>query len=150
MTTIAFDGKMLAADKQCTIGTQKIGTCKIVQVGKHSWAAMYGTLDHGLMIAEVLNGKREELPDIDDFDGNVVMFNTKTGKCSVIDKTLVPVYFDPPFALGSGGMAAHAGMIMGLDAASSVMLAAKVDCGTTDKVDVVTKKGLVQNYQNAE
>lgn len=142
MTTIAWDGTSLAVDKQCTTGSLKNRICKVHKISKHSWAAITGTVVDCLRIVEVLKGEREELNAADDFDGWVVVFNTKTGKCFEVDKNLTPIYLDGPAAFGSGAMAAQAWLVMGLDAASSVRLASKVDCYTSEEVDIVTKKGL--------
>lgn len=142
MTTIAWDGTTLAVDKQCTTGNLKQRICKVHKIGKKSYAVVTGTVVDCLQIIEVLKGEREELTVGDDFDGLVIVFNTKTGKVFEVGKSLIPLYLDGPSAWGSGSMAAQAGLVMGLDAPGAVRLASKVDCYTSEEVDTVTIRGL--------
>lgn len=144
MTTVAFDGKTLAADRQVTVGNAKFSSCKIFKLNKHSFCAITGNVVHAMMLIDKFKDGAVEISIPEDSDAEIVLFNARTGKVYVIGSGLVPIEFDAPFAYGSGGHAAMGCMMMGGTAIEAVQIASQVDAWTGLGVDSVDKSGIIK------
>jgi ATP-dependent protease HslVU (ClpYQ) peptidase subunit len=129
MTVIAWDGKILAADKQATYGIfRKVGT-KIYRLSSTEIIAVCGCSGTSQrMIEWYKNGAKtedwpEELQNSDDWS-NIIVAN----KDSVFwyDRQPYPLYLQQPFmAWGVGADFAMGALEMGADSIRAVEIASK-------------------------
>jgi ATP-dependent protease HslVU (ClpYQ) peptidase subunit len=151
MTVIAFDGKILAADKQATEGGLRHVTTKIMRIekGKFKGYLMAGsgaTSEANQMMAWFeLGAKPEAFPryqDTDDLSAQLLVI-APTKEILRFDFNPVPsVFFDEIYAMGSGRDVAMGAMAMGAGAKQAVEIASEICCGCGMGVDVITlKKG---------
>ncbi|WP_028449689.1 hypothetical protein [Chitinibacter tainanensis] len=144
MTTVAWDGKTLAADRQVTYGNQRFEIKKLFVIGDGKLLmAGAGTADDLKLFAswledsfadnELLFGG--ETPEIDDLQAIVI--NTQTGESYLYGEKLVPIEIKAPFAIGSGGDFAMAAMKLGKSAKEAVELASEIDIFSGFGVDYV-------------
>ncbi|MBB5190094.1 hypothetical protein HNQ50_000804 [Silvimonas terrae] len=137
MTTIAFDGKTLAADRCNVVGAMRLTPmCKIDGAGDPlRWFASCGRVDDGELVLQwITNGRKpDERPKLgDDFNGLLVEFipEFETAVAVKYEETLIPLAVRPPFAIGSGAAYAMAAMALGKSAAEAVELASRLDVFT--------------------
>jgi len=142
MTTIAFDGKTLAADRRATQGNLIRSTRKIMRVngcllgaaGEQSFAqALFAWWSNG--------AKPSEWPahaaDKDDWVGLMVVRPNRIIERYERTPHPLPV-LDKTFAIGSGRDFALAAMYLGCDAARAVRIASKFDMASGNGVDTLT------------
>ena len=140
MTTIAWDGKTVAADWQC--GFHKTQVPKIERV-KGGIAGGAGQSNLCAMIPEYFNDERDRLKyrqAADQIDKDVTILR-------VIDEDSAELWMHgtygaprivhPPFAIGSGSEYAMGAMAMGASAAEAVKVAHRFDQHTGREVDVL-------------
>lgn len=130
MSTIAYDGKILASDRQATGGGTIYTAKKIFKEAKYI-LGFVGSLDQGMELREwYRNGAK--LDNYPKFQENKDEFTTLI----VAKKDLVVYYQNQPYpipvldkftAWGSGGDFAMAAMEMGADAKRAVEVACKFD-----------------------
>lgn len=139
MTTIAFDGKVLAADKQATTNTLKHTTTKIFRVGDIR-CGFAGCAPIG---RELLNWAEngfdpEDFPESarDTEENYTVFLVVEKEALRCYEASPYPLLFeDTYFATGSGGPIATAAMALGKSAVEAVELASKLDSNTGMGVD---------------
>jgi hypothetical protein len=138
VTTIAWDGRTLAADRQANSNGSRRRVHKIIDCGAF-WYGSCGQMDEIARVAEWLS-QMEEPPPV--FDG-CNLYGIVVRKCDacaffVEGKTvcLAPI-LDRVMATGSGGEYARAAMELGKTAAQAVEFAARFDLGTGLGVDSV-------------
>lgn len=125
-TTIAWDGKTLAADSQITTGTSiKSKTCKITKV-RNAWIATAGPVDAGIMFRRwYANGHYSDAyPNIK--DGFTAYVLTNKGIVQYWN-TPVAVPVSPGSAIGTGREAAMGAMRAGANATRAVEIASEID-----------------------
>lgn len=142
MTTIAWDGKTLAADRQATSGNgTKRSVCKIHRCGKYLYAGS-GELAETLFVAEWIRrgAKTSERPCFDSDGpprGIAILLSSKKAFCVEGTRQYLTPILDPFTACGSGLEYALAAMSLGFSAEIGVRTAHKFDAFTGDAVDVV-------------
>lgn len=138
MTTIAWDGKTLAADRMCTDGNQKFSVTKITKHGDEL-IGYSGGLSRCKEILEWYTGERKptDFPKGADDDYSE-LFVVRDGKVFLYgDKNPIEPE-ESKFAVGSGAAYALAAMHCGLDAEGAIEVASKFDPGTGLGVDALT------------
>jgi len=133
MTTIATDGKTMAADsQQSTYGVDNISCIKLHRIGDYVYSHA-GNLSEALIY---LDWVKAGCPD----DNRPVLSDecsfVKVGKGKVfrIINTLRPYECGFPFAMGSGAEYAMGAMAMGATPIQAVKIAMKYDIYTGGKV----------------
>lgn len=127
MTTIAWDGKTLAADRQLTSNGVRFETTKAHRLKDGSLFASCGELQQKAIVRNYLNGEAEK-PNIskdDDFDGLLIK---PDGSAWMLNKNLTAIPIESScFATGSGRDFALLAMHMGKTAREAVEIASKLD-----------------------
>lgn len=128
MTTIAWDGKVLAADSQITEGGLRShqNTEKIIRY--HSQFFAYaGTLASCLAVIKWLKkgGKKKDRPELEDIDFAVL--HIKAGKAMLYYDDFNPVQQLPPYTAGTGRELALGAILAGATARQAVEIACDVD-----------------------
>jgi hypothetical protein len=143
MTTIAWDGRTLAADKQLTASGVRYETTKAHRLKDGSLFASCGSLENNAAALLWLNGDGEKpvfnSADSDDsFDGILV---TPDGIAWLLNKKLHKVRIESPyFSTGSGRDFALLAMRLGKTAREAVEMAAELDIWTGMGVTELTLK----------
>lgn len=141
MTTIAWDGFTLAADKMAASGNTKHGlVTKIFRVNG-SLVGITGSLCEGLALLDWFRGGADpkSVPDVgDDCDSRLVVITPeKSIQVYEVPYTL-PIVFENSFqAFGSGRDFALAVMSHGMDARSAIVTASRFDLYTGGGVDTL-------------
>lgn len=143
MSTIAFDGKTLAADRRmsCTNGIYEC--CKVLDEGDYFTA---GTGDASLVLdlAAWFRGGRlaQHFPttartkENGDVNGCLLVV-WRSGRIERYEGSPFPIVYMGPVAFGSGGDFARAAMYCGKTAAEAVAIAALFDKDTGNGVDTL-------------
>lgn len=145
MTTVAWDGRVLAADRMAVYSSTPYRVRKLFECERYCYGAT-GFLHEAIRIAEWLAGgaRREESPGMGDGGCNGIVVDRLTGQAFTVEgnrATLVRIR-SRTFATGSGGDFARAAMAMGKGAIDAVKVASKLDIYTGLGVDYVTcRKG---------
>lgn len=143
MTTIAWDGTTLAADKQATNAGLRRTVTKIFRAGDLMFAAC-GDLAESLEVIEWIKAGAdpEKLPASQRSERwNSIFTVTKQGVIKVYECGPYPIQFeDEIFACGSGRDFALGAMRMGADAVRAVEVASGFDSGTGCGVDRLSFK----------
>lgn len=137
MTTIAWDGKVLAGDRQRTFGGTPIPVTKVFRQDRYVFGCS-GNSDECVLLATWLaHGMPvNDKPKCDDV-GALLVRDSKL--YYITSPHLLLLEIDAPFfAIGSGADYALGAMAMGADAATAVKVAAKLDVNTGMGVDCVT------------
>jgi len=130
MTTIAWDGKTMAADG-CVSGDVIIqGGVRKVYLINGGMAGFAGLLEDGMIFIDWLRkgadgGNRPEMDK--DFLG---LYVNASGRVTEFGPKLFGYRAGKPAAIGSGAAAAMGAMLAGKDALTAVKIAAKIDDGT--------------------
>lgn len=144
MTTIAWDGHTLAADKRACSSGLCLKVRKIWRIGELLYGASGSADQAAEMFAWIERGRRpDDFPasqrDKDDYAPVLVIDG---GRVLKYERTPFPIEFETVHhAIGSGRDFALAGMACGLTAAQAVGLAAQFDSGTGDGVDTLVLTG---------
>jgi ATP-dependent protease HslVU (ClpYQ) peptidase subunit len=129
MTVVAWDGNILAADRQCTTGDSISTTCKIYRLDSGKVIALLGREDSARSMKRWYeNGMNpEDWPEYqktDDCWGEIVVASDEG--CVYYARTPDPLpVLDSFAAWGSGREAALGAMEMGADAVKAVEVASK-------------------------
>lgn len=133
MTTIAFDGRTLAGDTQCSMFRGN-GT-KAFRLKDGSLFGSCGQIQDGVAVREWLENGGEKPKVEDGFHAIVV----KDGKLFSLENKLVHMEQRRAFfAIGSGRDYAMAAMFLGNTAADAVRVAHEFDVDTGDEVTELT------------
>lgn len=155
MTTLAWDGREMAADSQSTLnGSIPNGVIKIFKEEDYI-LAFCGSIDEGYMFKAVMADelKAKDCRFTKDFSA---MVWTSDGEMTEWYDSIIPVpVCDKYVAMGSGAGAALAAMYAGKTAREAVEIAKKVDVFTGGKVisyswDVIKKKGKKKKNELSE
>lgn len=127
MTTIAWDGRTLCADRQLTTSGVRYETTKAHRLKDGSLFASCGTLENNVAVRQWLNGG-DDKPSIDkddDFDGVLIK---PDGTAWMLNKKLHLIAIESPyFSTGSGRDFALLAMKLGKTAREAVELACELD-----------------------
>jgi len=137
MTTIAYDGKTLAADTLVTSGSLAFGhTRKLHKLTDGRHVALCGNMALEPEILAWLNGKGEKpVLDADEEIGGLLV--DKKGNAFEVSGSLRLHPACVPWAGGSGEHIALAAMALGKTAVEAVALACKMDVKTREPIDSV-------------
>lgn len=131
MTTIAYDGATIAADRFW-------GTCygdKLVRVGDLA-IGFTGTAKMFNRVIDYLTAGGDP-PALDDTN-EVLAVNLATGKATLYDGDMDPLDVDAPVAVGTGRAYALGAMAQGADAMDAVLLSASFDADTKTDHGITT------------
>lgn len=136
MTVIAFDGKILAADRQATLGDRRVTVSKIFKIRK-AIVACSGALPYCLSLVDWYRGgaDQKEFPEYKGEDewGCLVVYDKGI---KYYESRPFPIILQDPFAAwGSGGSYAMGAMAMGADARRAVEVAIRFDTGCGNGVE---------------
>ncbi len=135
MTTIAWDSKILAADKRVCWGTTP---CETVKIFRRADGALYGASGEKKNTTRFLrwcaDGCNEDVkPTLDESFSGILIEN---GQCFQFDKDLIKYHINKPFwAIGSGTDYALGAMAAGKDAIQAVEIAITLDVHSGNGVD---------------
>lgn len=146
MTTVCWDGKTMAADKQMNTGNMKhlVARSKIRAGQYHGMPAIFGGAGTTVysdavvewLIAGMPDEHKPEMPQTP--DSFTVIVATETGVYGYID-SLRPVPLGQiKWAIGSGGEYAFGAMAAGANAKKAVEIACAFDVNSGMGVDVLT------------
>lgn len=138
MTTVAFDGKTLAADTMVTVGgSATYGAIKIGRAVDGSLIGQCGNMAHAQAFLEWYNGERKMLPST--CDNYTALIIKPDGEVRVYEGNEGMYYIErsPYVAIGSGQDFAQSAMELGFNAVRAVELAIKMDINTGGKVDTL-------------
>jgi len=128
MTSIAYDGKTLAADSRIAAGSTVFGTgAKIFKLKDGSHVAFCGRASLWPEVVAWLNGGDKPVITDREEDGVSALVVDKKGKAYEIDSDLRPFPACVPWAGGSGQPFALAALVLGYTAEEAVELACKLD-----------------------
>lgn len=151
MTTIAFDGRYLAADGRMTRGgiitsnsVKKIQEVTAIIRGVKQEVIIFGAGSWGGIYSITQWMKENDVFDIDpqltrpffpvDHEGHCqtqdVAFITKEGQLYALDDQCRPAPYDAPFAEGSGFPFAQMALTLGMSAVEAVRASIKMDTGS--------------------
>ena len=140
MTTIAFDGNTIAADKQMNFCDTPVATSKLVKMtynGKRAVAAGSGEVVQYTPIIEWLKNKRKAQPVLDATANFGVIVVTEDKVAYVYASALTPVAIKGrPWAIGTGADYALGAMAFGATAEQAVQIASELDVNTGLGIDV--------------
>ncbi|MEE8262972.1 MAG: hypothetical protein V3R83_10960 [Gammaproteobacteria bacterium] len=126
MTTIAFDGVTMAADRQCGgAHIMRVLEPKLFRVNG-SVFGVCGRLEHIVMMRDWLR-KGGEKPNLGD---HFEALEARNGACWYYSSGLARCRLDFPASIGSGQDFAMAAMYAGKDARNAVKIAIKLDEGS--------------------
>jgi len=135
VTTIAFDGRHLAADSLVTSDIKYQKPFRKVRKFRNGIiAAGAGSLSQLVLFFEWCNlGMPDDEIPVHDLDAIIII----EGIPYQFNGALVPLDIDPPFSLGSGAHIALGAMAAGASARKAVSIAARYDPGTGGSVNWV-------------
>ena len=148
MTTVAYDGRSMAADKQMNTGNMKHphAGSKIQRGTYRGEPALYGGSGTTVFLSAVIDWliageSAEHKPDLPGPDDTfTVVVATAAGVFEYID-SLRPIFLgDIPWAIGSGAEYAFGAMDAGACAKRAVEIACGRDCSSGMGIDVLTLK----------
>ena len=140
MSVIAWDGKTLAADKRCLIGSTIRSSTKIFRVGD-SLVGLSGDFIRALEVLEwlKLGDRSEKFPAMrGDRHGNLLVVDAR-GDVWKYEEGPIPYQLDGPHAAaGCGDESALVAMHMGASAAEAVAIVSLFNNGCGNGVDTLT------------
>lgn len=146
MTTIAYDGKTVAADKQSTACNMKRRVTKLFRVGG-AVVGITGSLDLGMEMVDWLRNGSEpsSFPAAQRTSEFVhVLLVNPDGRAFHFEQSPFPVTVESvPYAIGSGMAYAMAAMRLGASAEQAVAVASEFDIYTGMGIDTVALADLV-------
>lgn len=140
MTTIAWDGKTLAADRRSVFGVRPSAVRKVFRFfnseGRLLLIGFSGRVRHIPAVLRWLKDRSTEKPKVDEHFSALIV--DAHGRLWSLEDNLEFVRLKCRYyAIGSGGDFAEGAMAMGASAAEAVRIAAKHDVNTGNGVDEV-------------
>lgn len=133
MTTVAWDGKTLAADSRCTSSGLAYNVTKVWRLSDGRLFGATGTMSYASAVKDWLNGEGPKPEGVKEFTGIRIRWGADSPVIELCDENLCFYAIEPElkqFALGSGRDYALAAMALGKSAAEAVELAARFDVYT--------------------
>ena len=138
MTTVAWDGKTLAADKRATIGGTRTTITKLRRGKGGNLVGVSGTASlMEAIFAWLCDGGKKPEAQEDRSDWCGVIEIDPDGRCFKHERWGKFQIEAPYFAVGSGSDLALAAMSLGCDAAKAVEVASQFDTASGDGVDAL-------------
>lgn len=138
MTTIATDGRSMAADTHSTSEGLIVNrsAVKVTRAKDGSLVGVAGDCSAGALFRRWLDeGERQDsLPNFRGAEDFIAIVLRPDGRLDAFDKALVAVEYELPAAVGSGGQLALGAMLAGRSPAQAVEIAAQRDGPTGDVV----------------
>lgn len=134
MTTIAWDGTTLAADRQLNIGDLKFSCCKVFRLDDGGLLGGAGNYEDVLAIRDWMDGG-ERPNDIDNVECIHVDVNRRASRIET--RLLHMPISETCHAVGSGAPYALAAMACGKTSPDAVRIAMRFDPGTGVGVDAI-------------
>ena len=134
MTTIAFDGEVIASDSQSSTDFVDQNSAKKLFRKKGKVFGVAGDYAQCLAVIDWLMGEKK--PTFNDDCFTVVVI--EDGQAQIYCNEFYPYPAQPPFAFGSGGVFAMAAMLAGADAKRAVEIACQLDENSGGKVRQLT------------
>lgn len=125
-TTIAYDGKHIAADSQITQGTTKFFGNKLIQIGTDV-VGCCGLCSDIEKFKSWYKDRRQPKPDLTSFSALVLL---PSGRCYRYDEELDRTEVLAPYAIGTGKEAALGALKAGVCAKRAIEIAREVDLYT--------------------
>lgn len=153
MSVVAFDGKLIAADRQATTADMRVSTTKLIRLEGGRVAAFVGDLDHGIAMLDwlIAGGDSAQWPAFQrgpDWVRLVIGFAPSAGASPIVmmyEREPRPLMVEQfPIAWGSGRDFAMGAMSAGADARRAVEIASQhsIHCGMgVDVIDLYKLNG---------
>ncbi len=135
MTTIAYDGEMIAADTM-SVGDFS-GYWKKILVYENHIIGCCHEIQQAELFNKWLKNQDGDKPSPSDMEGFTAIFIEENGKCFKYQSLLVPFEVRVPQAIGSGCEFAMGAMIAGKTAKEAVEIAIELDPYSGGDVQVV-------------
>ncbi len=135
MSIIAYDGKIIAADRQATLNETRVTCHKLVQLADGAVVGWTGSQDQGLVLLQWYKDGADKttFPKFMSDKGNHTrLIIAKDGVVSTYETEAIPLTFLDSFgAYGSGRDIAIGALAMGATAVQAVEIASQFDinCG---------------------
>jgi ATP-dependent protease HslVU (ClpYQ) peptidase subunit len=137
MTTIAYDGKTIAADTQLTFGNIKSLCRKIYRFPEKEWImACAGETNVEGQVLDFLRGKADRPNDKELKKFEAIVVNKEKEVFFFSEGLILQPVVSRTSAYGSGWQIAQAALHLGLPARSAVELASELDIYTNNIIDV--------------
>lgn len=133
MTTIAWDGKTLAADRLLCDGSMTSIGRKIFKLDDGRFYAFSGQIQVGYAVMNWLNNKRDK-PTVKEDSFAAFVVGTD-GALSMLEDQLIECPCATPYAIGGGRDFAMAAMFLGKTAQEAILVAAHFSATTGGGVD---------------
>jgi ATP-dependent protease HslVU (ClpYQ) peptidase subunit len=138
MTTIATDGRTMAADTHSSTGGLIVNrsAVKVTRAKDGSLVGVAGDCSGDALFRRWLDDgeQQDKLPNFRGADEFVALVLRPDGRLDAFDSSLVPVEYQLPAAIGSGGQLALGAMLAGRSPAQAVAIAAQRDNATGEFV----------------
>ena len=135
MTTVAWDGRTLAADTQSSLYRLPVRKIYRLNEHKHFYGACGDVQICRAVHAWLMGEDKPALSDADKFHGLLI----EDGKVFTLESRLIKIPHDSPFiAIGSGRDFAMGAMACGKSAADAVRIAMQFDVDTGGDVDEIS------------
>lgn len=139
MTTVACDGKTMAADSKTDMDGISDTVKKLHKARNGDILGFAGDVGAGLKFFHWYDSNRVDSVDLGD---TCVLVLHPSGKMTLWDSSMHPMTVTRPvFAIGSGGLAALAAMLAGADAKKAVQISCKLDPASGPPVRTLTLEG---------
>lgn len=136
MTTIAWDGKVLAGDTKADGPSFYRTVTKVWQIGQGKYFGACGLREECLAVMEYLSGKVKKEPEVSDTFSGILIEN---GKAYRIEQLLIKDEIkEKHHAVGSGAQGAMVMMYMGYGAVQAIETISMFDTYTNSFVDHFT------------
>jgi len=138
MTTIAFDGNILASDSRCVGDYIEDSYKKIFKIN-NKYYGLGGNYSCCLVFIEWIknNVMGDEKPKLDDNFGALVV-DIKSKKVFYYDDYLIKIPQKSPCAIGSGAVVAMTAMVCGKNAIEAIEIAKRLDNRTGGRIQHYT------------
>lgn len=136
MTTIAWDGKVLAGDTKVVGPSFPRTSTKVWQIGQNKYFGACGEREDCLAAMEWLSGKRKEEPELSESFAGILVDN---GKAYRLEQMLIKDEIkEKHHAVGSGAQGAMVMLYMGYGAIQAIETISLFDIYTNSLVDHFT------------
>lgn len=139
MTTIAYDGRVLAAERGVGhLGCTLTNVSSKIVVGERRMAACVGSLSDGYALAQWwVNGGIGPAPAVTEQDVCLVGVERDNPNALYVAREGRTLMMPTPYAEGSGGHIAFGAMLAGATAVEAVRIACSVESGSRGPIDFV-------------
>lgn len=132
MTTIAWDGKILAGDTKITGNTFFRAGTKVFKISENTYFGGSGDREDCLSVAEWLKGNIKEEPKLDPSFAGILV---EDGIAYRIESNLRKDKLNTYHAVGSGSQGAMVAMYLGCDAIKAIRVMSEIDNYTNGEID---------------